>query len=132
MAGLAASQYLVINLICLRIMQDMCQRQHHALGLRAIGENSVLIQLHNIHPADLSIPGYGLFQAYSAIDLSACVRGRGNIRTPVGRILWFLGRGQGELASYPFDFKGLFTQTQIFWGNVNAGKVLRDAQEKIH
>lgn len=103
----------------------MCQHQHHALWLRAMGENSVLIQLHKIHPAGLTIPGHGLFQAYSASDFSAGVRGRGNICTPVGRILWFLMRGQRGSASYPLDFKGFFAQTQFFGKMLMRGKSYR-------
>ncbi len=62
--------------------------------------------------ADLSIPGFDLFQAYRYRNFCAGVHRCCNLHD-CGQNFLSLSKGQMGVAVYCFDFKGFFAQTRI-------------------
>ena len=73
----------------------------------------MLIQMDKALLADLSIPGFDLFQAYRSRNFCAGVHRCYNLHACRQKIFLSLSKGQMGLAVYYFDFKGFFAQTRI-------------------
>ena len=72
----------------------------------------MLIQMDKALLADLSIPGFDLFQAYRSMNFCAGVRIYGNL-LDYGQNFLSLSKGQMGLAVYYFDFKGFFRRIRF-------------------